>query len=459
MEFSLKALMKNRAILFSLTSQLVSLGVSILMTLGVTRYLSIDVYGYWQLFIFYSSYIGFAHLGLCDGLYLRYGGQSFAEISKSEVKSFFTLFLLKQILFSIFSLLIGYYLVSDVVRQNIFLYISVLLLVANSQIFLGFILLSTNKIVEYSTSVFLDKAVLLVLILIQILCNKVTLDNLIVSYIVSKIISVVYLTFFYIPFIKAKFLWDRQIFKSVLQSGFILMLSNIVSTLVIGAARYFIDMEWDIGTFGKVSLAVSLVYFVLLLLSQLSYILFPLLRKNSEENQVIIFNKINYILSFLLKFAILLYIPLMIVLKYLLPQYIDSINYILLLLPLCLFDGKMQILYSSFFKNLFLQKELLYINTFCMVVCVFISVLGAFAYKSLEIIIVGISLSIMLRSIIAEYILMKKLNSVRYTNTLIDVIFSLILVLCYFWGVNISVCVFLIVILLISYKFKYAITK
>lgn len=456
MSLRLSALIENKSIAFSIVSQIVSLGVSVLMTVGVTRYLSVELYGYWQLFVFYVSYIGFMHFGLCDGLYLRYGGVSFDKLSASEVKSFFVIFITLQIIFAALLFVFGTSLYSDIYRQNIIKYLSVLLIIANSQIFFGFILLSANRIIEYSISVFIDKILMLLLIILLIIFNKVTVDHLMTSYIFSKIISVVYLLKFYSPFIKAKLLFDKKIIYLVFQSGFVLMLSNIISTLVIGVGRYFVDVNWDIATFGKVSLSVSLVYFVLLLLSQLSYILFPVLRNNSEERQVYIFNNINRLLGLLLKISVLLYFPLMVGLKYFLPNYIESINYILLLLPLCLFDGKMQILYSSFFKNLYLQKELLYINILCMCICLLFSFVGSIVYHNIEIVLIGISISIIIRSVIAEYILMKKLNDISLRSTVIDIIFSVIIISSYFFSVDFFLFFLLILLLTVSYRVKYA---
>lgn len=61
---------------YTLTSNLLSLLVSTLVILIIPKLLGVQEYGYWQLYIFYSSYVGFLHFGWNDGIYLRYGGKN-----------------------------------------------------------------------------------------------------------------------------------------------------------------------------------------------------------------------------------------------------------------------------------------------------------------------------------------------------------------------------------------------
>ena len=78
---------KNMSIAF--IAQGVSLAMGVLQSLLVPKLLGITQYGYWQLFIFYTSYVGFFHLGLNDGVYLIFGGKSRKEIDKRLISSQF----------------------------------------------------------------------------------------------------------------------------------------------------------------------------------------------------------------------------------------------------------------------------------------------------------------------------------------------------------------------------------
>ena len=70
---------RNTMIAFA--AQFISLSVSVVMSLLVPKIVGVADYGYWQLFMFYTTYSGFFHLGLNDGVYLINGGLSRDQIS------------------------------------------------------------------------------------------------------------------------------------------------------------------------------------------------------------------------------------------------------------------------------------------------------------------------------------------------------------------------------------------
>ena len=69
-----------KKISYSVFANVISLLVSIFMVIIVPKFLSLEDYGLWQLFLFYYSYIGFFHFGWEDGIYLRYAGNSFETL-------------------------------------------------------------------------------------------------------------------------------------------------------------------------------------------------------------------------------------------------------------------------------------------------------------------------------------------------------------------------------------------
>ncbi len=78
--------MKIRKILrdfsYSISSNLISLAVSTLVVLIVPKFIGVTEYGYWQLYIFYTNYVGVLHFGWLDGIYLRYGGYHYRDLDR-----------------------------------------------------------------------------------------------------------------------------------------------------------------------------------------------------------------------------------------------------------------------------------------------------------------------------------------------------------------------------------------
>ena len=75
MNSRLKSLITNSG--YAIFSNLLSMLISALVVLVLPKVVGVASYGYWQLYLFYVSYVGFFHLGWIDGIYLKYGGQHY----------------------------------------------------------------------------------------------------------------------------------------------------------------------------------------------------------------------------------------------------------------------------------------------------------------------------------------------------------------------------------------------
>ena len=91
----------------SVTSQIVSLAVTSLIYLIVPKMIPDIQYANWQVYSLYISYVGICHLGLLDGIVLRYSQYDYDELEKERIRSQFVFLLILLSCFSIISLLTG----------------------------------------------------------------------------------------------------------------------------------------------------------------------------------------------------------------------------------------------------------------------------------------------------------------------------------------------------------------
>ena len=56
--------------------------ISVFMVIALPKILTMEDYGYWQLFLFFFSYIGFFQFGWEDGIYLKFVGCKYEELDK-----------------------------------------------------------------------------------------------------------------------------------------------------------------------------------------------------------------------------------------------------------------------------------------------------------------------------------------------------------------------------------------
>ncbi|MDQ2720963.1 MAG: hypothetical protein M3Z26_14545 [Bacteroidota bacterium] len=415
--------------IFAFVAQIVSILVSLVMTLGIPKILSLDQYGYWQLFIFYTGFIGFFQFGLSDGIYLRYGGKNFQELNKKTIKSQMVYGFLFQLIISLIIVLVVFLSYIDRTRFIVITSTAIYLVIGNLITLLGFLLLATNNIKYYSKAVLIEKISFIAILPLIIFSNKISYLTLIELFLFSKLLSLVFLMLYFKNYGSITLFNFKKSFSFIkinMIFGIVLMFSNIASTLIIGIGRFAIDNQWDITTFGKISLSLSATYFFLLLISQISLSLFPVLRQLNYQNQRSIFIRICDFLGIIMLGVFLLYFPLISFLRVWLPKYGDSLKYLIILMPICLFEGKMQMIHNTYMKSLNKQKMLLYINLAVLLLSFILTYINGYIFHNLFMILYSMLICISLRSIVTQLYLYNYYKINFDVQIIIEVFFSVL---------------------------------
>ena len=422
-----------RNIIYSFSAQTVSIILSVLMSLLVPKMLGVEDFSYWQLFLFYLSYVGFFHFGITDGVYLKNGGISYENLNKKEIKSQFRVLFLIDLLFLIVVSILAISLVKDSIRSYIIIFSGLYLIVANLNWYLGYIFQATNRVNLYSISVMIDKLIFLVFIVIAFITKFKNLYVYIPFYIFTTFCALLFSIYHSKDIIFSKSYNLKKSFALAMSSakiGIKLTLASISSLLIVGFGRFLVDKEWGIESFGKFSFALSLTNFFLLFIAQISIVLFPTLRNVNANTAKDLFKKFNLILNAFLPIIYILYIPIKIVLGFWLPQYKISLDYLALLLPICIFDGKNQMINNTYFKVLREEKKLLVINLITLLLSATLSIISVYVLQDIYCVIITMIISVAFRSIISETILYKTLkikNNIK--TTLAELIYSILFIL------------------------------
>lgn len=424
---------------FAFSAQFISLLLSVLMSIFVPKFLNVENFGFWQLFLFYVSYAGFFHFGLTDGIYLTIGGKKYEELDKNEINNQFHILFYIQLIISLIVLIISLMLVSGE-KKYILLISSVYILIANLNWFLGYVFQAINETKIYSISVMIDRILFIVFVVGTFIFKINNFYLLIVFYTFTRLIALLYCLW------KGRKLLDiktNNLIKSFpntinyIKIGINITLSSIASMLIVGVGRFFVEQKWGIKEFSKFSFSISITNFFLTFIQQISMVLFPALRqlKNSEQTKRI-YIKCRKSLCIVLPILFIGYIPCKIVLSWWLPQYEISLKYLSLLLPLCIFDGKMQMLSNTYMKVLRKEKTLLKFNLISLSVAFITSIIGTYIVENTYLIIIGLLTSIVIRSIISELYLAKVMDialNEEYKYITMEVLFSMIFIVSNFF--------------------------
>ena len=220
----------------------------------------------------------------------------------------------------------------------------------------------------------------------------------------------------------------RETIKNI-NVGIKLMFANIASMLIIGVVRFGIERSWDVSTFGKVSLTLSVSNLLMLFINAVGIIMFPILRRIDEKKLPSIYETMRTFLMVLLLGILIVYYPLKVVLSAWLPQYADSLMYMALVFPICVYEGKMALLINTYLKTLRKEKLMLKINLISLVLSVIISIITTLVLKNLNLAIVSIVILLAFRYVLAEIFLSKILRISIFKDITLELTMTLIFIL------------------------------
>lgn len=398
---------------YTISSNLISLVVSTLVILVIPKLIGATEYGYWQVYLFYSSYIGFMHFGWIDGIYLRLGGKQYSELDKSLYHSQFLELTFTQIIIGITVVFFSYFFVEDFNRSFILRMVVIVMLLVNTKSMLLFILQATNRIREYAKITMWDRVVYIILIIILLLYGvrdyKVMIMADLAGKFASLILAMVACKDIVFKNISSFYLTVNEALINV-KIGIKLMVANLASTLIIGTVKFGIERTWDIATFGKVSLSLSVSNMMLLFINTVGIVLFPILRRTNVDRLGTIYKTIRDFLMLILFGVLLIYFPLKYVMTAWLPLYSESFKYMAFVFPMFVFEGKTALLINTYLKTLRKESVLLNINLFIMSMSFILTLITTQILGDLNITIINIVILLATKSLLAEFYLSRLLN-------------------------------------------------
>lgn len=415
---------------YSFLANIVSMLISVLMILFLPKLMDVRNYSVWQLYIFYTSYLGFFHFGWLDGIYLRYGGYDFEKLNKIKFSNQLYAIFLFELIISIIFIGYIYYNFVDILQRNVLIFAFLLLTPIILYTFSSFILQITNKIKEYSKLILFERICFVSLIVVYFLLGYRNYLGLFYIDLVSKLSAMMYGLYLIreiLVFTIGRFVDIlNEIFENI-SVGSQLLFANIASMLILGIIRFGISEQWDIETFGKVSLALSIANFLMVFINAVSIVLFPFLKRTDEKELKNIFVKIDNILTILLLGGLLVYYPLKIILAWWLPQYNESLHYVAILFPLCFFESKVVLLFNTYLKALRKELLLLKINISTVVFSIILTFIFVFSLHNIELTVLSILLLFFYKYLISKLCLLKELQLKKNFAELLLIMFFIIM--------------------------------
>lgn len=195
-------------------------------------------------------------------------------------------------------------------------------------------------------------------------------------------------------------------------------------SFVVGGCRMIVDARWGIEAFGKFSLSVSLVNFLLAFMAQVSMVIFPIVRRMDAGSRAKTYGLLRGSLATILPLIYIAYYPGCWLLGLWLPEYADSLSYLAIILPICIFDCKMQLLINTYLKTLRKENALLWLNVATLAVSILLDLFCAFVLNDLILTAIAMTVAIALRSLISEIYLGRFLDVLNWRMLISELVLA-----------------------------------
>lgn len=406
--------------------------LGVLSVLIFPKLIGVASFGYYQLYIFYSGYTVITALGWADGVYLRVGGQSYEKLNVKEQSSQFWLLTISQTVLYTILCFLAVFNVEDPNKRIVLLLTCICAIIINPRYYLKLILQSTGRIQEYALVEITERLISIAVSLVFVLIGFRSYILLIVLDVIGRFLSfcigVLYCK--NIVFTHARFSQKTLIaVKDNISSGFMVLFATQSSSLIIGIVRYSIENHWDITTFSKISLTVSIANMALRCIDSIAIVMFPALRRTDERELPVLYGIINTCLIVLVSGSLLFYQPAAEILKQWLPKYKDSIRYAAILLPICIFECKNSMLVTTYIKTIRKERILFWVNLVSLACSGIFSLVFVYLLNSVELSVPSILVVLLLRCAIGEVLLGRGMQMKVKKNILLEIYLSAMFVL------------------------------
>ena len=402
----------KRNVMVYVAAQVVSLLVGFILNLVVPKFISELDYSLWQAFLLYLGYVGVLHFGLLDGLLLRYAQYDYEELDKERISSQFQVLLVMTGTLCLAGLATALCLRSPAARW-IVAYVSLGIVTKNVFTYNSYVLQLTNRIGGYARLIIAQRVSYGMLALLAVLagwgdfrwfCAIDLFGDLIGSLYCLRLNRGLYLTK----------VTDRSLYRDEtwenIRCGISLLLANWASMFLVGSARMVIQWRWDILLFGKISFAFSMTNLVLSLISAVSIVLFPSLKRMPMENLPVFYQRMRRLVVPFLLGCIWLYFPGCWLLERWLPAYQESLKYLGLMMPLIVYSSVIGLLTNNYLKAYRMERQLRSINLISLAFGFAGFLVSAYVFGSEEGVVLWAVFVTAIRSIFSEGLVERRLG-------------------------------------------------
>lgn len=321
--------------------------------------------GYYQIYFFYTTnFVGLMHIGFNDGVYLKYGGYDFENLPQELFRTFMRMYLCMSGI-EVLVILLVVLLEPDPNKRFAFLFAAANIVAVNLSSMLNYLNQATGRIKLYSFVVVAEKVQIIAGLAVMLLLHHVDFRAVIVLDFAAKV--VVLLVNVYCCrdlFLGARVPWKAAWgpYWDNIRVGVKLMIANLMAMLVMGAGKLVMERFGSVANFSEYAFATNSISIAMAFISAVGLVLYPVLCRLDKKMLPYYFQRINRLLCAFIFSMMLLYYPLVPVIRVFLPKYDAVLSYLHLLFPIVIMQSKMQLLINNYYESLREEKAMMWAN-------------------------------------------------------------------------------------------------
>ena len=331
-----------------------SLFVSLFTSFFLPLFISIEDYGYWQLFVLYVGYVGFFAFGFNDGIHLNYATCSYNKKNAAKFRTFKSLlFAMSAIETFILIAFLVFMIGPNCGKYYTFLFVILNIIPTLINGMFTYMNQATMRFKQYAWGNMIDKIIFTISMLLMIAIGCKSYLYYVAAYTISRYSTIVYHFFSSRMVFSEKGESLSQLTPEIVKnfsSGFMLMIATLLNSSIIVGSRLLIENQFGIVEFGAYSFANHTFVIASQFISAIASVVYPLMNRcgdNELSNAYHAFDKLSTVLATALLAS---YYLAAIVINVLYKQYRIVLEYYCFVYPLFIFQCKSNLLIINTYK-------------------------------------------------------------------------------------------------------------
>ena len=342
-----------------------SLGNGLLLLFGliqffiIPKYLTVEDYGYWGLFMLYTTYVYILHFGFNDGILLRWAGKELSQVG-DEIKIAFRFLILEQFAVIIPLALLLYFLIHPPLQ-----WMGLMILACAFVINLADFFINTARAFKrfrLLTAANVGKGLtFLALVVALFVAGYLNYHYVVFAFLASHLIFLSIFAYWFRKYLRGEkpsisSLWAYG--KENINIGIFVLFGNLIGVLFLTTTdRLMVSLFFPIDQFAIYALASAMIAMVYIFVKAASDVVFPYISAVAPQLRSRAYHLGKSAIILLWAAILVIYFPIVWLIESYLPQYVASLPLMKILLCTVGFGSLIQILHVNYYKVYRKQRQ------------------------------------------------------------------------------------------------------